>query len=126
MARAQTRAKRKATGGRYAKLYRKKRQYEIGSFPSFTKMEDRKLRRVRIGGGNIKLKLLACNVINLMTKEGKCIPAKIKTVKENPANRNFVVRNILTKGSIVETDHGRARITNRPGQEGTVNAVQID
>ena len=126
MARAQTKAKRKVTGGRYGKMYRKKRQYEVGSSPIYTKMEDRRVKTVRVGGGNIRQKLLACNVVNLMTKEGKCVQAKIKTVKGNPANKNFVVRNILTKGSIIETDKGKARITNRPGQEGTVNAVQTE
>ena len=37
-----------------------------------------------------------------------------------------VRRNILTKGAIIETDAGKAKITNRPGQEGTVNAVLVE
>ena len=50
---------------------------------------------------------------------------KIETVIDNPANRNFIRRNILTKGTIVKTELGKARITNRPGQEAHVNAVLI-
>jgi len=46
-------------------------------------------------------------------------------VLENPANRHFVRRNILTKGTIIETVKGKAKITGRPGQEGMVNAVLI-
>ncbi len=126
MARSQTRPKRKATGGRYSKLYRKKKQYEVGSTPVLTKVEDTKAKKVRVVGGNEKHKLLSCDTVNLMTKEGKCVKTKIKTVEDNPANRNFVVRNILTKGAVIETEKGKAKITNRPGQEGTVNALQIE
>ncbi|MBW3022802.1 30S ribosomal protein S8e, partial [Candidatus Woesearchaeota archaeon] len=51
--------------------------------------------------------------------------AKIKTVADSPANKHYVRRNIITKGAIVETDKGKAKITSRPGQDGTVNAVLI-
>jgi len=125
MARTQTRPKRKPSGGRFGKLYRKKRQYETGGVPSLTRLEDLRKRTTRTLGGNSKEKTLSANTINLMTKQGKCIKAKIITVKENPANRHFVRRNILTKGTIIETDQGKAKITNRPGQEGAINAVQI-
>ncbi|MEK6949175.1 MAG: 30S ribosomal protein S8e, partial [Nanoarchaeota archaeon] len=49
----------------------------------------------------------------------------IKTISGNPANRHFVRRNIMTKGAIIETEKGKARITSRPGQDGAVNAVLI-
>ena len=48
MAKAQTRSKRKASGGRYSKLYRKKRKYEIGGSPIYTKMEDKRVKSVRV------------------------------------------------------------------------------
>ena len=51
--------------------------------------------------------------------------AKIINEIENPANRNFIRRNILTRGAVVETDAGKARITSRPGQDGVVNAVLV-
>jgi small subunit ribosomal protein S8e len=47
------------------------------------------------------------------------------TVTENPANKNFVRRNILTKGAVVATDLGKAKITSRPGQDGEVNAILL-
>jgi small subunit ribosomal protein S8e len=31
----------------------------------------------------------------------------------------------MVRGAIVETEKGRARVTSRPGQNGTVNAVLI-
>jgi len=49
----------------------------------------------------------------------------IITVVENPANIHYVRRNILTKGAIVNTKLGKARITSRPGQSGVINAVLI-
>ena len=58
-------------------------------------------------------------------KTGKCVVAKIKTVLENPANPNLTRRNIITKGCIVQTEKGKARITSRPGQQGSLNAVLI-
>ena len=44
---------------------------------------------------------------------------------DSPANRHFIRRNIMTKGIIIETDKGKAKITSRPDQDGIVNAVLI-
>ncbi len=51
--------------------------------------------------------------------------SKIITVKENPANRHFVRMNVITKGAVVETEDGLAKVTSRPSRDGTVNAVLI-
>ena len=48
------------------------------------------------------------------------------TVLENGANSHFVRRNIITKGAIVETEIGKAKITPRTGQKGIVNGVLIE
>ena len=45
---------------------------------------------------------------------------------DNPANVNYVRRNIVTKGAVIETSAGRARVTSRPGQDGQINAVLVD
>ncbi|RLF79472.1 30S ribosomal protein S8e, partial [Thermococci archaeon] len=42
-----------------------------------------------------------------------------------PANRQYVRRNIITKGAIIQTEIGKAIVTSRPGQDGVVNAVLI-
>jgi small subunit ribosomal protein S8e len=121
----QSRPKRKETGARY-KAYRKRRQYELGRQPSFTKVEARRVQSARTIGNNKKVKLLSTDIANLFDpKSKKYEKAKIKTIVENPANRHFVRRNILTKGSIVETDKGKAKITSRPGQDGSVNAILV-
>jgi SSU ribosomal protein S8E len=59
-------------------------------------------------------------------KNGTTRKAAIETVMENRADPNYVRRNILTKGAIIKTDLGKARIVNRPGQSGVVNAILIE
>ena len=83
-------------------------------------------RFVGVRGGNIKVKLLSVEEVNLYDpKEKKYSKVKIKSVLENPANRHFVRRNIITKGTIVDTEKGKAKVVSRPGQTGVLNAVLI-
>jgi len=124
MAITQTRPKRKVSGGRY-KAYRKKRIYEIGHSPTKTKVGEVQTKKRRTRGGNPKKITLHTNTINLIIK-GKPVKAKVLKVKENTANRNYIRRNILTKGAIVETDKGPAKITNRPGQEASINGILVE
>lgn len=125
MARSQQRSRRKPSGARYH-YQRTKRKYELGGYPANTKLaEERKVRSKRTIGGHQKLALLETAQINLTDKKGKAVAAKILNVVENPANHHLVRRNIITKGSIVETDKGRARVTSRPGQEAAVNGVLV-
>ena len=73
-----------------------------------------------------KVRLWGADVANLYDpKTNKYEQIKIKTISGNPANRHFIRRNIMTKGAIIETEKGKARITSRPGQDGVVNAVLI-
>lgn len=125
MALSQSRPKRKPTGGRYID-YRKKKQYELGREPSFTKLGKKKIQTIRVMGGNRKIRLLSADIANLFDPKSRSFKqAKIKTITGNPANRHFIRRNIMTKGAVVETEFGKARITSRPGQDGIVNAVLI-
>jgi len=122
---SQSRAKRKPTGGRYID-YRKKKQYELGRDPSFTKLSKRKVNIIRGMGSNRKLRMLSADTANLFDpKSKKFKQVKIKTITDNPANRHFIRRNIMTKGSVIDTEMGKARITSRPGQDGVINAVLI-
>ena len=125
MVKATARARRKETGKRYVD-YRKKKKFELAGIPAYTKLDKRSIRKVRIIGGRTKIKSLSGDIVNLFDpKTKKYEKVKIKTVAGNPANRHFVRRNILTKGTIIDTDKGKAKITSRPGQEGAINAVQI-
>ena len=125
MAISQGRPRRKQTGARY-KDYRKKRQYELGREPSFTKLGRKRVRIIRTMGANRKLRILSSDTANLFDPKSKSFKqAKIKTITDNPANRHFIRRNIMTKGSVIDTELGKARITSRPGQDGVINAVLI-
>mgnify|MGYP001570908232 FL=1 len=125
MALSQARPKRKETGGRYI-AYRKKKQYELGREPSFTKLGKKRMQVIRTMGAHRKLRMLSADVANLFDPKTKAYKqVKIKTITGNPANRHFIRRNIMTKGAVVETELGKARVTSRPGQDGIVNAVLI-
>ncbi len=125
MALSQQNIKRKASGGRLRK-FRDKKHFAIARAPSLTKLAPTKLVQKRVLGGNMKSMLLDADVANVLDpKTKKFQKAKILTILENPANRHFVRRNIMTKGTIINTEAGKARITSRPGQDGTVNAVLV-
>ena len=124
MAISQHRARRKSSGGKYNE-YRKKRVFELGSKPTLTLLGETTKKFERVRGGLIKTRLLRTNIVNVIDKQGKFHKATIKTVKENPADPNFTRRNIITKGSIVETNVGKVKITSRPGQVGTLNGTLI-
>ncbi|MCL4480239.1 MAG: 30S ribosomal protein S8e, partial [Candidatus Thermoplasmatota archaeon] len=77
-------------------------------------------------GGNTKVAIRRAEFANLYDpKEKKMSRVKIITVKENPANPHYVQRNIMTLGTVIETEKGLARITSRPGQVGVINAVLL-
>ena len=122
MAKSRERSKRKFTGGLY-RAYRKKRKSMLAGIPTLTKLDKRKLKKVRIRGGNEKVRTLRDDIANVYDpKQKRCLKLKIKKVLENPANRHFVRRNIITKGTIIDTEKGKAIVTSRVGQEGVINA----
>lgn len=125
MAVSQFKAKQKQTGAKY-KDFRKKRKSDMGRLPTHTKIGEKKIKAIRTAGNNRKVRVLHSDTVNVYdAKEKKNFQAKIKTVAENPANRHFVRRNIITKGTIVDTDKGKVRVTSRPGQDGTLNGVLV-
>ncbi len=121
----QHRSKRKVSGGIYHS-FRKKRKSDMGREPTLTKIGKGKLKKVRIVGKNFKSRLLTSDVANIFDPKTKTFSkAKIKTVVENPANRQYARRNIITKGTVIDTEKGKAKVTSRPGQDGVINAVLI-
>jgi small subunit ribosomal protein S8e len=117
---------RKISGGRYKKQ-RKKKLYEKKGEPRIVKLAPLKRKEIRTLGGKIKLVLLSADVANIIDKKTKkSKTAKIKNVLETPSNKFLARQNVLVKGAIIETDSGKARITNRPGQECTVQAELLD
>ncbi len=126
MGRWQGRSLTKPTGGRiWAR--RKKRKREMGGEFIEARLGPAKRSKLRTMGGGERFRLLGGDVANVMDPATKQVKkAKILTVVENPANPHFVRRNVMTKGAVINTEIGRARITNRPGQTGVIDAVLIE
>ena len=115
---------RKKTGGKYIKR-RKKKLYERVGQKRIVKLGETKKRVKRTRGGNKKNFYIKAKVVNVKTKD-KTQKAEIKNVLETPSNRFLARQNIITKGTIVETNLGKVRITNRPSQERNLNGVLVE
>ncbi|GGM78664.1 30S ribosomal protein S8e [Thermogymnomonas acidicola] len=121
----QGRASKKFTGGKYKKL-RNKRRFELGREPTLTRLGPESRKTIRVRGGNTKTFIMRAEFANVYSpKDRTTKKVRILTVKANPANPHFVQRNIMNKGTIIQTELGDARITSRPGQEGVINAVLV-
>ena len=119
------RTNRKPTGGMY-NIARGKRKYEMGRLPVHTKIGKQNVKVIKTKGDSRKMKVLVAQVANVLDpKTKKFVKTAIKTVDDCPANRHFVRRNIIVKGAVITTEAGKAKVTSRPGQDGTVNAVLI-
>ncbi|ETA67041.1 MAG: small subunit ribosomal protein S8e [Methanolobus sp.] len=121
----QGRSRRTYTGAKI-KSARSKRKFELGRESADTHINETKRKNVSTRGGNRKVRLLQCNVANVTDAQGKTQKTTIETVTGNTANEHYVRRNILTKGSVIKTPLGNAKITSRPGQDGVVNAVLLE
>ena len=119
-------SRRKSTGGRKVSA-RGKRRTEISTEKQWTFIGEPKRKNYRKTGGNPLIRVLSENTISVADRStGKVEKANILNVVDNPCDPNYVRRNILTKGAIIETDKGQVRITSRPGKDGVVNGILIE
>ena len=118
-------AKRKFTGGRVIPN-RIRRKFEIDRYPNeaIAGTTQNIVRRVR--GNNVKIAFKASEYANINDQDNKkTTKSKILRVTKNPANKDYERRGVITKGSILETELGLAKVLSRPGQDGIINAVLI-
>ena len=112
--------------GRRIRYHRSKRKSEIGRESLLTTIGETRLKKVRTRGNNSKTRAKTTNIAYVIDKKNNTTKkTEIKSVIGNPANINYIRRNIINKGAIIETNIGKARVTSRPGQTGIVNAVLI-
>ncbi|MFQ6085675.1 MAG: 30S ribosomal protein S8e [Candidatus Bathyarchaeia archaeon] len=117
--------KRKYTGGK-SHPYRKKRKRERPGYPTETRLGKERRKTERVRGGSTKLKLITCQYANVSNpKTGKATKVKILDIVKNPASFDYSRRKILTRGAIIRTKLGLARVSSRPGQDGVLNAKII-
>ena len=88
-----------------------------------------KKKGVRTKGGASKLKLVSTKTANVAIG-GKNVVCEIVDLAENPANRDFTRRRVVTKGAMltVKTPDGKditVRVTSRPGQDGVINVISV-
>ncbi len=103
---------------------RGKRAHEMGGAPAATIVGDPRPRERRGRGGSRKMALLAANVANVLDPNtGKTEKSKIQRVVKNTANVDYERRGVITKGSVILTALGQAKVVSRPGQDGVVNAI---
>ena len=126
MALWQGKSNRKPTGGRLV-ANKGKRKFEIGREKQFTKISAQSLKQYRGAGGSVKGSRLSAEYANVVDKKTNTVKkVKILTVKTNPADPNYVQRNIMNKGATITTEIGDAVVTSRPGQDGAINAVLLE
>ncbi|MFB6111814.1 MAG: 30S ribosomal protein S8e [Halobacteriaceae archaeon] len=117
-------SRRTKTGGRVARPA-KKRKHELGREPTETTLGAPRFRVVDARGNESKVRALSTDVANV-ADGGETERADILDVVRNDADPNYVRRNIITKGAVIETTAGQARVTSRPGQTGRVDAVKLE
>ena len=119
-------SRRKPSGGRRVQA-RGKRSTEISTEKQMALIGEPKRKIYRRTGGNTLVRVLAANKVSINNpKTGKTILGTIENVVENESDPNYVRRNVLVKGAIIETDKGRVRITSRPGKDGGINGVLVE
>jgi small subunit ribosomal protein S8e len=116
--------KRKITGGR-RKAARSRRAYERDRYPAETTIGEDEIVIRRVRGGNIKVAAKSVQYANVVDESKKVVRVKILGVAKNPSNKDYERRQVITKGTIIKTELGLAKVTSRPGQNGVVNAVLV-
>ncbi len=112
--------------GRRIRYARGKRKFEIGRERHLTTIGENSYKKVRTKGNNRKMRAKTINIAYIIDpKTNKTEKTEITSVIENKANIHYVRRNIINKGAIIDTKIGKARVTSRPGQTGSVNAILL-
>src|SRR6476646_8631544 len=112
-------AGRKFTGGRKVAM-RDRRKFEMDRYP-----HEAVVRR-RVRGNNVKSAFKTVEFANVADPASKkVVKSKILEVTKNSANKDYERRGVISKGALLETNAGVARVISRPGQDGTVNAVLV-
>jgi small subunit ribosomal protein S8e len=120
-----TKKGKKASGGKYIQQRKKKKDERTGQKKIVKLSDSEKKKTVRVRGGILKTFFLRAKFVNVQNK-GKAKKVEIKNVVSTPSNRFLARQNVITKGTIVETDLGNVRITSRPTQESSINGVLIE
>ncbi len=117
--------KRKLTGGA-KKSFRERRAYEKDGYAAEAILGEAENYQRRMRGGSMKTSVRLASFANVVdSSSGKTQKTKITRVLRNPANRDYERRGVITRGALIDTELGNAKVTSRPSQDGVVNAVLV-
>ena len=86
-------------------VHKKKKQYESGRPATLTKIGEKRVRRLRVRGGNYKFKALKLDSGNFSwPSEQVTRKTKVLQVVYNASNNELVRTNTLVKSSIIQID----------------------
>ena len=122
-------SRRKPTGGRLKRpnRYRGKRRTEVASEEQLAYVGEADARKnYRKRSGSQTVRILSVNQVNVNMKDGKTLRATVKNVVGNDADPNYIRRNIVTKGAVLDTDQGLVKVTSRPGMHGVVSGILVE
>jgi len=114
---------RKISGGKYLKPRKKKLREKVGQKRK-VKLGEEKRKVKKVSGGNIKVMMYSGKYVNVQ-QNGKSKKVEIKNVIETPADKFLARQNIITKGTVVLTELGKVKVTNRPSQTGLINGILL-
>ncbi|NWF95360.1 MAG: 30S ribosomal protein S8e [Candidatus Thorarchaeota archaeon] len=117
---------RRTPSGALMRKFRGHRKSEMGRTPTETLIGEPRIRRIDSKGMKKKtpaMRLKYANVTDIKKKETYHV--EILDVEKNPANMDYQRRKVITRGTIIKTSKGRAKVTSRPGQEGVLNAILL-
>jgi small subunit ribosomal protein S8e len=119
------RSRRTNTGARL-KHFKGKRKRELGRTATETVMGETKRLDIDGLGNTRKRPILRAQLVNVTDPEkNETYRAELEDVEENSANLDYQRRKVITRGTIIKTSKGNARVTSRPSQDGIINAVLI-
>lgn len=117
--------KRKLTGGK-RRPSRSRRAFEADGYASEPVVGETVRSSKRTRGGTFTFGLRMAVEANVYDgSSGKTVKSKIVRVTANKANREYERRGVITRGAIIETELGSAKVTSKPSQDGVVNAVLL-
>ena len=116
---------RKFTGGHKVAM-RGRRKFEIDRYPNEGLFGENQIRTRRVRGNNSKSSVKSGAYVNLSDPlSRKTTNTKILQVVKNPANKDYERRGVISKGALLETESGLAKVISRPGQDGCINGVLV-
>lgn len=98
----------------------------MGRTPTETVVGETKRKAIGSKCKRTKNPALRVTMVNITDpKKKETYRVEIQDVEMNPASMDYQRRKVITRGTIIKTEKGRAKVTSRPGQDGVLNAVLI-